>query len=152
MAAFAPTDWNATDVQVLRSSRPWGVNQGREVLAKLTFHTNGASLAGLTYPSDGLPVPAPSLLGMRETVEYVIPLGPFTPAAYPASIIYPWQAMQPATGTPTRGARIRLTRYKPATALSQVVTDWEFTTGGVTLIAPTTATSGLVGYLIAVGK
>lgn len=149
---FAPTDWQASDVQVLDSMRPWGAGAKRQVLAKLTFHTNGISGAALTYPSDGLPAPAPTLFGMRGAVNYLIPLGPFMSPAYPANVIYPFLAVPPPTSAPTEGPRIRLTRYTPATAFAGVVTSWEFTTGGVSLVLPTTNTVGISTYVIAVGN
>lgn len=153
MAIFAPTDWQVSDVQVIRQARPWGPNAGKQVAAKLTFHTNGVSLSALTYPTGGLPCPPPNYFGFDHALEYLIPLGPMAVAAHPAqSTIIHTQFVPAPTGTPTEPPRLRLFRYTVATAFAGQVTNYEYTSGGVTLITPTTNTAGLVGYVIAVGN
>ena len=147
---FAPTDWQVSDCVVLRQQRGWGADVGRQSLVQLTFHSNGVSLAGLTYPSGGMPFPPPTQKGLREGVKWAFPLGPWTSVSNLANM-YPVVVVPAPTGTPTEPWRMRLGGQRP-TAYSGAVTTAEFTTGGVTLIAPTTNTSGIRCYLIVQGK
>lgn len=98
-------------VQILDKWRPWGPGGRRMALVQLNLTATNFGNGAHVYPGEGIPAPAPSLVGFRECVDYIIPLGPFVGAtAIGRSLV--WGSTPPtygvSGGTVSTGNRIRV--------------------------------------------
>lgn len=82
MADMTASGWEpAGAVVILQKSRANGARVGRRALVQLNMRASWFGTGAVNFPSDGVPAPAPSLVGFRKAISYIIPLGPFVGAA-----------------------------------------------------------------------
>lgn len=127
-----PTDmtasgWYPSNVQVLRSWRPWGPHGLRQALVEMQMLATNFGGGGDFYPTNGIPAPAPTLVGFRESIEYIIPVSPFMRVSgngmpsLPANAL-PWGCQPPtygvSGGTVSNPVRIRVFSNRFSTAVS----------------------------------
>lgn len=171
MANITASGWQASALTVLRSSAGAGSRTGRENLVKIQFFSDDHG-AGL-YPSNGIPAPGPSLVGLRK-IDYVIPISPLFSNRSPVTtygvsdrkcfmwgVYIPSQGVSGATSA-AGGLSMRLVGGIPLASGTGDPT-WagaapsfadraylrELTTDiSASQLAPTTAAAHLVGYAI----
>lgn len=127
MVDMTVSGWYPSNVQVLRSWRPWGPQGLRHALVELQMLATNFAAGAACYPTDGIPAPGPTLVGMRESIEYIIPISPFTRVSgsgqpsLPARSI-PWGCQPPtygvSGGTVSNPVRIRVFGNRFSTAVS----------------------------------
>lgn len=85
MADMTASGWYPSNVQVLKTWRPWGPQSERHVLVKMLAHATNFGNGAHLVPREGVPAPFPSTVGFRENIEYIIPVSPFTVVSGPAA-------------------------------------------------------------------
>lgn len=77
MPAMTATGWDAAGaITILKTYRPYGPQQQRQALVQLVLTATNFGNGAHFYPSSpGIPLPSPTRVGFRESIDYVIPLG-----------------------------------------------------------------------------
>lgn len=111
MADMTASGWYPSNVKVIRSWRPWGPQAMRHALVKFTMEATNFGGGAHVYPGEGIPVPFPSTVGFRESIEYVIPVQHFYGVTAKGRFLT-WGCNPPtyggSGGTVSTGARIRI--------------------------------------------
>lgn len=81
MADMTASGWYPSNVEVLRSWRPWGPQSLRHALVEMRAHATSFGNGAHLVPREGVPAPLPSTVGFRESIEYIIPVQPFVVAS-----------------------------------------------------------------------
>lgn len=99
MVAMTASGWEAAGaVNILQTFRPAGPGMQRRALVQLVLSATNFGNGAHLYPSgNGIPLPAPTLVGFREYISYVIPLGPFAAVGLNTRHIS-WGAVPPSGG------------------------------------------------------
>lgn len=166
MVDMTASGWYPSNVQVLRSWRPWGPRGQRQNLVELQLNATNFNGGAACYPTNGIPAPGPTLVGLRESIEYIIPISAFQRVSGAGQPSLPARALQwgcqPPTygvsgGTVTNPVKIRVYGVRIATgatggagAEATYISPAEF----VTLYTASTifSTDALKAYGIFVGK
>ncbi len=111
MADMTASGWYASNVRVIKSWRGWGPGVAKQSLVEMVLEATNFGGGAHLYPGDGIPAPAPSLVGFQHAVEYIIPVSPFHGTTAAARWI-PWGCVPPtfgaSGGTVSTGAKIRM--------------------------------------------
>lgn len=172
MVDITATGWQASALTVLQSFAGAGARTGRENLVQIKFYPDDHTGARV-YPSNGIPAPGPSLVGLRE-IDYIIPLSPLFSLRGPVTTYgvsdrkcFMWGVYHPsksASGVTSLsgGYTFRVVGGVPLASGTGDPT-WaganpsfglramlrELTTNiAASQLAPTTAAAGLIGYAI----
>ena len=109
MADMAASGWVASDISILKSMRSWGPGNQRAALVQINVLASNWGTE--VYPGEGIPAPLPTMVGFREYVDYIIPLGAFTGATANARWLS-WGCVPPTYGvtggTVSTGPRLKV--------------------------------------------
>lgn len=101
MGDLVVSGWLPTNVKVLRQTFAAGALPVRENVVRLVFHADSFAAANLAYPTNGIPLPGPALVGLQR-IDYVIPICPLIDARAAATNFqrygYVWGAYLPCGG------------------------------------------------------
>lgn len=77
MVDMTASGWYPSNVQVIKSWRPWGPKGQRQSLVQMTINATNFGGGAHLIPGEGIPAPLPTLVGFRESIDYIIPVSPF---------------------------------------------------------------------------
>ena len=116
MADMTASGWYPSNVKVIRSWRPMGPNSLRHTLVKFVAEATNFGGGAQLYPGEGIPAPAASTVGFRESVEYIIPVAAFVGATGATNRYINWSCVPPtygvSGGTVSTGCRLKLESYR----------------------------------------
>ena len=112
MADMAASGWVASDISILKSMRSWGPGNQRAALVQINMAASNWGTE--VYPGEGIPAPLPSMVGFREYIDYIIPLGAFTGAVAVTRWVG-WGCVPPtygvSGGTVSTGVRLKVAGF-----------------------------------------
>lgn len=112
MADMSASGWYPSNVQVIRSWKQWGVGNLRQSLVQLTMEATQFGGGAQLVPLEGIPAPLPSTVGLRQAIEYIIPVSPFYHTTQAAGRFLTWGCVPPtygaSGGTVSTGCRIKI--------------------------------------------
>lgn len=97
MADMTASGWYPSNVQVVREFRQWGAGNLNGSLVQLTMEATQFGGGAQVYPGSGIPAPFPSTVGLRQAIEYIIPVSPFRHVTR-AGRVLSWGCLPPTYG------------------------------------------------------
>lgn len=104
MAVMTATGWDpARAITIIKRTRRFGARVSKRVLIQMEFNPTNFGDGAQTYPSNGMPCPSPSTVGLNS-IYYIIPISPFVrtagngPTTF-TSRAFPWGCAVPTWGT-----------------------------------------------------
>lgn len=166
MVDMTASGWYPSNVQVIKSWRPWGPKGQRQSLVQMTIQATNFSGGAAVIPGEGIPAPLPSTVGFRESIDYILPVSPFihvTRVAGHAASGWSlnWGCLPPtygvSGGTVSTGPRLTVALAQvrvsgEVSAANGTTRPWNYAGGSVVAASDNFTTDTMRAYGIFVGK